>query len=198
MNYLAHLHLAKLSNTSFTGNLIADFCQASQLKQLPSAILKGAQMHQYVDKSLDTHTLSVEFRAEQKFGRRRFAGIVQDLVMDYWLVNKWDQYSDISLTLFYREFLPDLLQHQYLANEAFQRLIASLDRQRWLENLGELKGIEKALMSIIKSWRYGDYLLPFYHALPQLIATSETLFDEIYPDIINAVKQESQNKHKKS
>jgi len=191
MNYLAHLHLAKLTNTSFTGNLVADFCHVNQMKQLPLDIQNGIAMHQFVDKTLDSHVLSLHFRAEQQIGRRRFAGIVQDLLMDYWLVNKWSQYSDVSLDLFYQEFLPDLMRHKGLVNEAYQRLIESLDQQRWLANLGELKGIQRALMSIVKTWRYGDYLMPFYHSLPQLIDSSEGLFDAVYPDVINAVKEKA-------
>ena len=54
--------------------------------------------------------------------------------------------------------------------------------------LGTLKGLERALNSIIISWRYGDQLLPFYDALPDLIELSETLFDQLYPEIIMAVK----------
>jgi len=191
MNYLAHLHLAKHTNTSFTGNLVADFCHASQMKQLPLDIQKGIAIHQFVDKTLDSHLSSLHFRAGQQIGRRRFAGIVQDLLMDYWLVNKWSQYCDVSLDLFYQEFLPDLREHKGLVNDAYQRLIESLDQERWLGNLGELKGIQRALMSIVKSWRYGDYLMPFYHSLPELIDNSESLFDVVYPDVINAVKEKA-------
>lgn len=189
MNYLAHLHLAKHTGTSFTGNLIADFCHSGQMKQLPFIIQSGIVMHQFVDKTLDSHVSSLHFRTEQTFGRRRFAGIVQDLLMDYWLVNKWDRYSEVSLDAFYQEFLPDLRMNKGLANEAYERLIESLDNERWLVNLGELKGIQRALMSIIKRWRYGDYLMPFYQALPALIDSSETLFDRVYPDMIVAVKK---------
>lgn len=189
MNYLAHLHLAKHTDTSFTGNLVADFCHASQMKQLPTIIQKGVAMHQFVDKTLDSHALSLAFRIEQTIGRRRFAGIVQDLLMDYWLVNKWGEYNEVSLDLFYQEFLPDLRANKGLANEAYQALIESLDQQRWLANLGELKGIQRALMSLIQRWRYGDYLMPFYHALPELIHRSEDLFDGVYPDMIMAVKK---------
>lgn len=193
MNYLAHLHLAKLSKTSYSGSLMADFCHASQIYLLPNDIQKGIKLHQFVDKTLDSHPLSVEFRAEQTIGRRRFAGIVQDLLMDYWLVKKWDEYNDISLAEFYAEFLPDLLLHQHQVKPAYQRLVLSLNENRWLQNLGTLKGIEKALMSIIRSWRYGEHLLPFYQALPYLLESSETLFDAVYPAVLAAVEKEALN-----
>lgn len=192
MNYLAHLHLAKLTKTSYAGSLMADFCDAKHLNALPRAVRIGVNLHQFVDKTLDTHPLSIQFRAEQTVGRRRFAGIVQDLLMDYWLVKKWDHYNEDPLSLFYSDFLPELLEHQNLANHAYQGLVSSLDRRRWLESLGELKGIEKALMSIINRWRYGDYLIPFYQSLPQLLASSESLFDGIYPDVITAVLPQAQ------
>lgn len=188
MNYLAHLHLAKLSQTSFSGNLMADFCKGSQIKQLPESLQIGIKMHQFVDKTLDSHALSVQFRAEQKIGRRRFAGIVQDLLMDYWLVNRWDELNSQGLNDFYAHFLPDLNAHSYLGNEKYQRLVLSLDRERWLVNLGTLKGLERALNSIIQSWRHGEQLLPFYHALPELIEASEALFDQVYPEMIFAVE----------
>ena len=192
MNYLAHLHLAKLSNTSFSGNLMADFCRPAEVKLLPLDIIQGVKMHQFVDKTLDSHPLSTEFRAQQTIGRRRFAGIVQDLLMDYWLVNKWEQYNQNDLALFYDDFLPDVLSYQSLANEPYAKLVVSLSTHRWLADLGELKGIQKALNSIMRSWKYGDYLVPFYHALPDLLEHSETLFDQVYPDVIKAVIQEAQ------
>jgi len=190
MNYLAHLHLAKLSNTSYSGSLMADFCHANQIQLLPEAVQDGIKLHQFVDKTFDSHPLSIEFRAEQKIGRRRFAGIVQDLLMDYWLVNKWAEYNDAPLHQFYDEFIPDLLVHKDQAKPEFQRLVLSLNENRWLQSLGTLKGIERALMSIIRPWRYGEHLLPFYQALPYLLEQSETLFDGIYPKVISDVKEE--------
>ena len=194
MNYLAHLHLAKLTNTSFSGNLLADFCHPSLISTFPEAIQQGIAMHQFVDKTLDSHPVSVNFRAEQNIGRRRFAGIVQDLLMDYWLVRKWSIYSDISLPSFYQEFLPDLNQAKMLAGDRFQSLILSLEKNRWLESLGTLEGLQRALRSIMNRWKYGEYLMPFYDALPKLINETEAVFDRVYPDVIKSVLAHAHNK----
>jgi len=187
MNYLAHLHLAKVSHTSYCGNLFGDFTKRVELTTLPLELQIGIKHHQYVDKLVDTHALSVMFREQQTVGRRRFVAIVQDILMDYWLVNKWHTFNDVSLDDFHRQLLPDLLAHHAICPPRLQSLIESLEQTPWLPNLGELQGVEKALSSIMRRWQHGHYLQPFYDALPNLIQQTETIFDQVYPDLIEGV-----------
>lgn len=191
MNYLAHLHLAKLSNTSYCGNLLGDFSRQLDTDRLPAEIILGIKMHQYIDKTVDAHIASLAFRETQTVGRRRFSGIVLDILLDYWLVNKWHEFNTTPLDEFYDDFLPDLRQHHDLCPPRLQMLISSLDNNRWLSDLGQLSGVEKALNSIMRRWRYGHHLQPFYDTLPTLMAATEITFDQVYPDLITSAQEQN-------
>lgn len=191
MNYLAHLHLAKVSNTSYCGNLFGDFTKQVELASLPEELITGIRNHQYVDKLVDNHPASIEFRDTQQVGRRRFVGIVQDVLMDYWLVNKWSDFSDTPLPEFHDVFLPDLLEYHALCPPRLQSMIESLDESRWLADLGRLQGIERALASIMRRWKYGQYLQPFYAELPSLILATESVFDQVYPYLVEQVQRKT-------
>ncbi|TBR41756.1 DUF479 domain-containing protein [Marinomonas agarivorans] len=188
MNYLAHLHLAKVSGTSYCGNLLGDFASELDRSKLPKEVVLGIKMHQHIDKTIDSHTGSFSFRENQTIGRRRFVGIVLDILLDYWLVNKWQQFNSTPLDAFYDDFLPDLHRYHDLCPPRLQGLITSLDHKRWLADLGQLSGVEKALQSIMRRWRYGHHLQPFYEDLPLLLTMAETTFDQVYPDLMVAAK----------
>ncbi|SBS30681.1 Acyl carrier protein phosphodiesterase [Marinomonas spartinae] len=189
MNYFAHLHIAERTQTSFAGNLLGDF--SVQVDTLPDDLLEGWRLHQKVDVMVDEHEQSILFRSTARAGRRRFAGIVQDIVMDYWLIRYWSQFSDMSLALFCQHAVTELVADAHRCPERLQKMIRSLEQRNWLADLGTQQGVENAIRSIMRRWRHGQHLQPFIEELPEVLAQGEAPFLYLYPDLLAFVDQQA-------
>jgi acyl carrier protein phosphodiesterase len=188
MNYFAHLHIASITNTSWVGNLLGDF--PVDASRLDADLLAGWRLHQKVDVMVDKHEASLLFRSMPRIGRRRFAGIVQDIAMDYWLIQNWAQFSTVPLNVFCEQAVIGLVKDKDRSPERLKNMISSLEYENWLSNLGTLDGVDKAIRSIMRRWKHGEYLQGFVDDLPNVIAQAEAPFLVLYPDLLDYVKQE--------
>lgn len=191
MNYFAHLHIAAETGTSWVGNLLGDFPVKSS--SLDEDLLVGWRLHQQVDVMVDQHAASMAFRSMPRKGRRRFAGIVQDIVMDYWLIQYWDRFSAVPLNRFCDQAVVELSKDKERSPERLFNMISSLERHNWLSSLGTLEGVEKAIRSIMQRWRHGHYLQDFLDELPRVIQQAEKPFLSLYPDLLDFVAAETKN-----
>ena len=55
MNFLAHLHIASFTNTSFVGNFLGDFVKGDPAGQFNAEIVQGIRLHRFVDSYTDQH-----------------------------------------------------------------------------------------------------------------------------------------------
>jgi acyl carrier protein phosphodiesterase len=191
MNYFAHLHIASITHTSWVGNLLGDF--PVEPTNLDADLLAGWRLHQKVDVMVDQHEASVLFRSMERKGRRRFSGIVQDIVMDYWLIQYWQDFSSQTLPAFCEQAVLGLVQDKERSPDRLKNMIHSLERENWLSNLGTQEGVDKAIHSIMRRWQHGAYLQGFVDELPAVIAQAEAPFLHLYPDLLDYVQQEVKN-----
>lgn len=188
MNYFAHLHIASVTNTSWVGNLLGDF--SVDANQLDSDLQVGWRLHQKVDVMVDKHEASLLFRSMSRKGRRRFSGIVQDIAMDYWLIQYWGRFSDVSLEKFCDQALVGLVKDKDRSPDRLKSMIRSLEHENWLSNLGTMEGVDKAIRSIMRRWKHGEHLQGFVDDLPSVIAQAEAPFLSLYPDLLDYVALE--------
>ena len=95
MNYLAHLLLADDTDASRIGNLLGDFATGtieSLAERYPPEILRGIKMHRAVDRFTDSHEVFKHARNLLAPGRRRFAGIIIDIIFDHYLCKLCSRY----------------------------------------------------------------------------------------------------------
>ncbi|MGR0277504.1 acyl carrier protein phosphodiesterase [Marinomonas dokdonensis] len=192
MNYFAHLHIASITQTSWAGNLLGDF--AVDVQSLDADLWEGWNLHQQVDVMVDKHPASLQYRQMPRKGRRRFAGIVQDIVMDYWLIQYWSRFSSTDLEVFCERAVQELAADQARCPKRLQSMIDSLLLNNWLGNLGTLQGVENALHSIMRRWKHGAHLQDFVDELPAVIEQGEAPFLALYPDLLAFVAQTQDNK----
>lgn len=182
MNYIAHLHIADITKTSYAGSLLGDF--KWQIDPTHLALYKGWQLHQAVDTFVDAHPITERFKGLPRAGRRRFSGIIQDIVMDYWLVCYWERFSTDSFELFSHRVVASLGQDKHLCPERLQKMISSLEERNWLAGLGTKEGVERAIRSIQKRWSLGRFLDPFIGELDLLIEQAKQPFLLLYPEVL--------------
>ena len=100
MNYLAHLHLAAMTDTSPTGNLLGDFVkgQVSGLNY-DDNIKQGIQLHRSIDTFTDSHSYTKSLTRE--LGTlRRYGGIIIDVLYDHQLAINFANFHHNSLPVF--------------------------------------------------------------------------------------------------
>lgn len=103
MNFLAHLHLAHLADSSLPGNLMADFVRGNPQGDYPAEIIDGIFMHRRIDVMTDNLAEVKEAREWFRPQTRRVAPITLDVMWDHFLSQHWAQLSpDLPLDEFVR------------------------------------------------------------------------------------------------
>ncbi|WP_034912720.1 ACP phosphodiesterase [Erwinia sp. 9145] len=146
MNFLAHLHLATLANSSLTGNLMADFVRGNPCADWPADIVEGILLHRRIDVMTDSlpEVLAAKryFRAET----RRVAPITLDVVWDHFLSLHWDTlHPALPLPRFLAQAQAAIRPDLPGTPARFQNLNRYLWRERWMERYAEAVYLQQVL-----------------------------------------------------
>lgn len=191
MNYLAHLHLAHLAQSSLLGNIMADYVRGNPTGLYSPDVVAGIFMHRAVDRTTDTHPLVKQARALFRADYRRVAPITLDLVWDHFLSLHWSKIEpNITLSDFIflaRRTIEPALCH---TPEKFQALNEYLWPQQWLTRYAERAYIGKSLGGMAKrrpklsalAGSYDDFLLQYVEL--------EQIFFQFYPQMIEKAQQQ--------
>lgn len=185
MNYLAHLHLAHLADSSLLGNIMADYVRGNPVGLYSPEIVSGIFMHRTVDRTTDTHPLVKEAKLLFRDEYRRVAPITLDLVWDHFLSLHWSTIEpSIPLVDFVRDCRKIIESQLCHTPEKFQELNEYLWPQQWLIRYADKNYIGKSLSGMARrrpklsalSGSFDDFLLQ-YDAL-------ETIFFQFYPQMM--------------
>ncbi|WP_200553005.1 ACP phosphodiesterase [Kosakonia sp. LAM2021] len=191
MNFLAHLHLAHLADSSLPGNLLADFVRGNPQDLYPVEIVDGIQMHRRIDVMTDNlpevKTAREWFRPET----RRVAPITLDVMWDHFLSRHWAQISpDFPLDDFVRyartqvaTILPD-------SPPRFVNLNNYLWSERWLERYREMTFIQNVLNGMANRRPRLDALRDSWQDLDANYAALESQFWAFYPRMMAQAKDQ--------
>ncbi|MFQ3198025.1 MAG: acyl carrier protein phosphodiesterase [Paraglaciecola sp.] len=189
MNYIAHLHLAKATQTSLVGNFLGDFVKGSHLQHLPGEIQTGIKLHRKIDVLTDNHPQVVKLRTLFPPHIRRVAGIVLDVYFDYLLMCHWPQFCDQHHSILFSHFYRELGSCKHTGNEHFQHVRQGLISHRWLADyqyegacLRALKTIEHRLNHKIV---FAEAAMVYLRSHHQEIQQS---FLQFYPDLLKQTR----------
>lgn len=188
MNFLAHLHLASLANSSFLGNLMADFIRGAPEGQYSTAVAQGIRLHRRVDTLTDSHPLVREARQLFRPEFRRYAPITLDVVWDHFLSRHWsDIVPEISLTDFTQNVRKVIEPQLTFTPPKFQEMNEFMWPQRWLIRYQEVPYIGQVLAGMARrrpklaALKETDYdFINNYQSL-------ESIFFRFYPQMMEAV-----------
>lgn len=150
MNYLAHSHLAHLTNTSITGAILGDFVKGPiAALPFPHEIKQGVYIHRKVDSFTDHHDITKKWKS-QLGSWRRYGGIILDMFFDHVLAKQFDTHN-LRLTPFsqlvYKELVASLsLREEYPAR--FIRVVNYMNQGDWLSSYQYIENIQRALSGI--------------------------------------------------
>jgi acyl carrier protein phosphodiesterase len=143
LNYLAHLLLAEDHALSRVGNLLGDFVTGRpESLLLPLPVVQGIVRHRAIDRIADDHPVTARLKGLVAPERRRFAGVIVDLIHDHFLTRHWDQFSAVPFRDFIDTCNAALRDHRDILPA---ELAATLDERitdDWLGHYGTDHGLD--------------------------------------------------------
>ncbi|MFG6655167.1 ACP phosphodiesterase [Scandinavium sp. M-37] len=189
MNFLAHLHLAHLANSSLSGNLLADFVRGNPEDDYTPEVVSGIHMHRRVDVLTDNLPEVKVAKAWFRPQTRRVAPITLDVMWDHFLSRHWEKLSpEMSLPEFVRYaqaqvtvILPD-------SPPRFVNLNDYLWSERWLERYREMDFIQNVLNGMANRRPRLDALRDSWQDLDTHYEKLENSFWAFYPRMMAQAK----------
>ena len=182
MNFLAHLHLAHLADSSLSGNLLADFVRGDPAGEWPADVVEGIFMHRRIDVLTDNLPEVTEAKGWFRPETRRVAPITLDVMWDHFLSRHWTQLSpELPLPEFVRYahaqvtfILPD-------SPPRFVNLNEYLWSERWLERYRDMAFIQRVLNGMASR-------RPRLDALRETLGRAPELTVRVDPSILGGLK----------
>ncbi len=182
MNFLAHIYLSNNDPDIQLGNFIADAVKGKKYLDYPDRIQQGILLHRGIDSFTDSHSKVKEAkRFFSAYGH--YAGVVTDIVFDYFLAKHWLQYHTTPLDEFTEVFYM-LLDYKFeTLPERIKAFYPEMRRQNWLLKYATLGGISDILFQMnhrtknISKMNYAILELREHHD------TIEQLFFEFFEDL---------------
>lgn len=182
MNFLAHLHLAHLANSSLSGNLLADFVRGNPDALYAPDVVSGIHMHRRIDVMTDNLPEVKEARGWFRPETRRVAPITLDVMWDHFVSRHWDR---ISPSMPLSEFVHYAhTQVSVILPEAPPRFVNLNDylwSERWLERYREMDFIQRVLNGMASRRPRLDALRDSWQDLDEHYSQLEEKFWQFYP-----------------
>ena len=181
MNFLAHLHLAHLAESSLSGNLLADFVRGNPEESFPPDVVAGIHMHRRIDVLTDNLPEVREAREWFRSETRRVAPITLDVMWDHFLSRHWSQLSpDFPLQEFVcyaREQVMTILPD---SPPRFINLNNYLWSEQWLVRYRDMDFIQNVLNGMASRRPRLDALRDSWYDLDAHYDALETRFWQFY------------------
>lgn len=182
MNFLAHLHLAHLAQSSLPGNLLADFVRGNPENLYAPDVVAGIHMHRRIDVMTDNLP---EVKVAREWFRpqtRRVAPITLDVMWDHFLSRHWAQLSpDFALDDFVRYARSQVATILPESPPRFVNLNNYLWAERWMERYRDMAFIQNVLNGMANRRPRLEALRDSWQDLDEHYTALEALFWDFYP-----------------
>ncbi|MBG7607350.1 MAG: DUF479 domain-containing protein [Verrucomicrobia bacterium] len=199
---MGHIVLARDSAESRIGNFLGDF-----VKGLPSSfpeeygaeLVDGILMHRAVDVFTDAHPAFLRARALLAPERRRFAGIVVDIVFDHFLSLEWHALMGKGREGFIRGFYSEISSYRIpLVVDGFPAICERMIRQDWLGSYATLEGIELTIRRVSSRSTRLTPMIGASDDFEEHFDAFRDCFEEFFPDEEGFARQWQQKRSPES
>ncbi|HZV55648.1 MAG TPA: ACP phosphodiesterase [Rhodocyclaceae bacterium] len=170
MNFLAHAFLADADPALIVGGVIGDWIKGPLPGPLPADLARGVALHRAIDSHAETQAAFRASRARISPARRRYGGVVVDILYDHLLASRWHELHARPLDEFcagvYRLINARLGDIPPSAHFALQ-LMADED---WLSSYRHIDGIADVLARMSRRARQPN---PLLHAEQEYLGEPE-------------------------
>lgn len=174
---------------------MGDFTKGVDLTLLPKEVIKGIENHRFIDKFTDSHPQVKQLKFLLSQPRRRFSGVISDVVFDHFLVLHWQQFAQQPFSEFTRHTYLQLLDNLELMPIQMQSVVKRMVDQDWLSSYQQLEITGLALDSIAKRIRFNNNLHGAIDEVEQHYQQYEQAFLKFFPQLIHHVAKQSIESH---
>lgn len=190
MNYLAHFHLAGSEPGWLVGGLLGDYVKGPLTGSRPRTIEQGILLHRRIDHFTASQPMAAAIARRLPGEFRRFAGILQDLVYDHFLGNRWHQFDARALPEYTAGIYACLHRHRHWLTPAAERFSQRLQQHDLLCRYADWATVEASLASIGQRLRRAN---PLHLAGPRLanhLPELESVFMDSYPAVVEYARRQ--------
>ncbi len=188
MNYLAHVYLAGPQVTDRVGGLLGDFVKGPLPCGLPPDLASGVELHRFIDRYTDQHPAFMRSRQRISPSRRRFSGVMIDLIYDHFLARHWCCFCDEPLLLYTQAFYQSLEDYRDWLPANLLAILERMRQNNWLAAYADLAVIGRALDQIgIYRIQRSNPLVGSLSELEAHYAELEQDFWSFIPEVIQQV-----------
>jgi acyl carrier protein phosphodiesterase len=192
MNFLAHLHIAQHTNTSFVGNFLGDFVKGNPQGKFNDQIVQGIRLHRFVDSYTDQHHLVKSTKPLFRQELRRYSPIALDMFWDHCLAKHWLKFHKLTLSSFCQQAQLQIQAESALEvnpfPERFQTVSSLVWQGKWLQSYAKIENIQYGLERMsLRSARMAPLALTGETLVEHYDVFSE-LFFRLYPDVLQKSK----------
>ncbi|AFJ47988.1 ACP phosphodiesterase [Shimwellia blattae] len=185
MNFLAHLHLASLANSSLLGNILADFVRGNPETHWQPDVVSGIYLHRRIDVLTDNLPEVRTARALFRPDTRRVAPITLDVMWDHFISRHWQQLSaQQSLADFVRQARAEIVPALPGTPPSFIQLNNAMWSEHWLERYRDMDFIARALNGMASRRPRLAALSDSWQDLDNHYSELEHLFWDFYPQMM--------------
>lgn len=185
MNYLAHLHIASVTSTSLTGNLLGDFVKGEVGRlAFNDEIKRGIKLHRAVDSYTDAHPYTKSL-TKQLGELRRYGGIIVDVLYDHQLSIQFAKFHQLTLSEFAQDCYQQLDTDIAQLPPRYINMVTAMKNQNWLPGYGQINNIHQALVGISQRLKKPVPLIESLKWYQQANVEIEQTFPEFYHDVLN-------------
>ena len=188
MNFIAHFHLSSGNTNYIIGNYLADMITHSEFKGLEPLAHKGVLFHRFIDHFTDSHPTVYEMKKLFYSQHGKYSPVLVDIFMDFSLFKKWNIYSIIHFDLFCENMYATLLENQKFVPERLKPIQNQMIRDNWLKEYSSYEGLERTFLRLGAIAKFSGNFNRAVNTYDQCHSEFDGLFDQFYPDIINACR----------
>lgn len=188
MNFLAHLALSGEDEELLIGNAIADFTRRKYFADFTEGIQKGIALHHFIDEFTDTHPVVKEMLEAWRPQQGKYAGVVNDIIMDHFLARDFENYHHQKLENFAAAAYEIFRRNWEQIPQRAQHTFHYMENGNWLLNYQYRQGMERSLGGMSRRAQNHNRMAEAVEQLDQQERFFERHFQAFYPDLKQAVE----------
>jgi acyl carrier protein phosphodiesterase len=142
-------------------------------------------LHRYIDSYTDSHPVVRSSVRLFEGPRRRYAGIVLDVLYDHLLTQRWSAYSELPRHELIARFHSALTAHMDILPDKLRDIAPRIIAQNWLASYEDIGGVEMAVTRISQRLSRNGHLMR--ECLDDMCVHHDAIaagFEQFFPDLI--------------
>lgn len=170
MNFLAHAYLAGDDPALVVGGVIGDWIKGPLPGSLPADLARGVALHRAIDSHAETQAAFRASRARISTERRRYGGVIVDILYDHLLAQHWQELHPQPLAGFCTEVYQLIATRLEDIPESAHFALKLMAREDWLSSYHHIDGIADVLARMARRARQPN---PLLHAEQEFLGDPE-------------------------